>query len=1037
MNPPLFIHHMAEPQWQLFLEHAPAAIAMFDRELRYLAVSRRWLTDYRVGDQPVLGRSHYEVFPDLPERWKQVHQRCLAGAVERCEEDSFPLADGTTAWMRWEVQPWKASDGTVGGIIIFAEDISSRKQAAIDLQRSRTRLELATSAAQIGVWDWDLSTGELLWDESMYRLYGLRREDFAGAYEAWLTCVHPDDAIRVGDEVQAALRGEKEYAPEFRVIRPADRSVRFIQAGSITLRGADGKPYRMIGTNTDITDRKRAEAELARSKELLERTGEMAKVGGWEMDVATGKLIWTRETARIHGFEPGFDSTLLERGERFYRPDDWKRIESSMQAAIEHGVPFDLEAPFVNDHGDHLWIRAQGFPVVEGGKTTKVRGTIQDLTATVAAREALRASEERYRLIVETAREGIFLFDENWRLAFVNARFAEILGYTKEELIGMPVTQLLFSSDSPGHEARKALHMAGAPSHLENTYRTKSGAPVWAAVSATPIMKDGIFRGSFGMITDITERKKADLALRESEQRLRLQGAALEATINPILITDPAGVIVWVNPAFTRVTGYAFAEAVGQTPRLLKSGQQTAQFYAELWRTILAGRSWSGEVINRRKNGECYNEELTITPVRDPAGVITHFVAVMQDITQRRSLEKQVIETQRIEGIGLLASGIAHDLNNIMAPISLSIGMLRLKYPGEDNLLAVVEQSARRGAEIVRQVLTFARGQGGNRTPLSVGRLVKEMSRLMGETLPRNIEITYDLGTQDDAVHADPTQLHQVLLNLALNARDAMPEGGKLRFTVTKEVLEDGDPNLGLGAKPGEYVVLCVSDTGVGIAPEILTHIFEPFFTTKPRGQGTGLGLSTVHGIVSSHQGFIKVQSTRGAGTTFKVYLPRVWQTVVLAEQSPEAPVIAGAGRTILVADDEPSIQEVVRAVLTQHGFRVLLARDGQSAIDLFRAHRSEIKLVLLDRMMPGTSGETAAASLHEIDPAVPIILATGLMREGDPVEHHAALRATGVVAVLRKPFSAARLLGTIATWLPAAPPDSTPPAARGDPRGG
>ena len=358
----------------------------------------------------------------------------------------------------------------------------------------------------------------------------------------------------------------------------------------------------------------------------------------------------------------------------------------------------------------------------------------------------------------------------------------------------------------------------------------------------------------------------------------------------------------------------------------------------------------------------------------------------------------------------MLASGIAHDLNNIIAPITLSIELLRHKYPGEQRTLEMVEQCARRGAEVVRQVLTFSRGMDGTRVPLRVSRLVKEMGHLMSETLPRNIEFSYDVNVKEDTVRADHTQIHQVILNLGVNARDAMPKGGKLSINLTNETMQKEDV-AGTSSKPGPYLVIAVADSGMGIPPEVLPLIFEPFFTTKARGVGTGLGLSTVHGIVRSHGGFIKVQSEVGIGTIFKVYLPLDTHAAVTNKASSATPFATGEGRLVLVADDEPTIRDSARLVLEASGYKVLTAENGLEAVTLFRAHQQEVKYVVLDRMMPIMNGESAALIIHQLAPTLPIILATGLLSAGVKSGVSDELKAAGITDVLSKPFTADQLL--------------------------
>ena len=477
-----------------------------------------------------------------------------------------------------------------------------------------------------------------------------------------------------------------------------------------------------------------------------------------------------------------------------------------------------------------------------------------------------------------------------------------------------------------------------------------------------------------------------------------------------------------MNPAFTKSTGYSAEEVIGRNPRILKSGHQSEAYYAEMWRTISSGRSWSGEFVNVRKDGGLYTEEVTVTPVRDRSGAIAHFVAVKQDISEKISLQKQLYETQRVESIGLLASGIAHDLNNILAPITLSMSLLKMKYPKETHLLDVTEQCAQRGANIVRQVLTFARGGDGRPASVKVGRLVKEMVRLLSETLPRNIALAHELETQADFVSVDSTQLHQVLLNLAVNARDAMPHGGKLTLTVGATTLTAAQAKDDVGASAGDYVTIAVTDTGAGIPAEIIGKVFDPFFTTKPRGHGTGLGLSTVQGIVRGSGGFIRVKSELGRGTEFQVFLPATPEPSAEPVAPGDTTGTEGHGELVLVVDDEATILEVTRLILEQNGYTCLVASDGPAALEQFRANLSRVKVVILDRMMPGMNGEAAARAMRELAPSLPIFLATGLVGDRSAMENEAATLASGIRAILTKPFTEDSLLKVLRDALHPAP---------------
>ena len=662
--------------------------------------------------------------------------------------------------------------------------------------------------------------------------------------------------------------------------------------------------------------------------------------------------------------------------------------------------------------GGQRWLETSKMPLLDAaGQVYGLLGVFEDITERKRAETALSESEARFRMLIRNLNAGVVLHDASARITYFNEMALELLGLSREQLLGKTSLDLSWNvihddgSPFPGdtHPAVMALATRRPVRDVVmGVYNPVQRDRTWLLASAEPLPGEPL--QVIVVFHDITR-------LRMTEARLHLQGQALEATANVVVITDTNGSIEWVNPAFTRSTGYTFEEAIGRNPRILKSGLQPEATYGELWRTITTGNSWSGELINSRKDGTQYSEEVTITPVRDRTGTITHFVAVKQDITQRKLLEKQLFETQRLEGIGLLASGIAHDLNNILSPILLSIEQMRATYPGEQPSLDLIDQCARRGADIVRQVLTFSRGMDGTRVPLRIGRLVKEMGHLMSETLPRNIELNYDVSLAEDSVHVDPTQIHQVLLNLAVNARDAMPNGGRLEMKLSRESLGADNPQLGAGAVPGDYVVISVSDTGTGIPPEILARIFDPFFTTKPRGRGTGLGLSTVHGIVRGHKGFIQVQSKLGTGTTFQVYLPAATVGEVAAQVQTEAPVVTGQGRLVLVADDEEAIRQVTRYVLEKNGFATLVVKNGNQAVEAFHTNQGRIKAVILDRMMPVMGGEEAARRIRQSAPYLPIILSTGLVAEGSLLESENELRKLGITAILHKPYDEAALM--------------------------
>ncbi|MFN8644288.1 MAG: response regulator [Candidatus Binatia bacterium] len=511
---------------------------------------------------------------------------------------------------------------------------------------------------------------------------------------------------------------------------------------------------------------------------------------------------------------------------------------------------------------------------------------------------------------------------------------------------------------------------------------------------------------------------------RWAEERLRLQGAALDAAANAMVITDREGAIQWVNPAFTQMTGYALGEAVGRNPRdLVKSGQHDQAFFKNLWDTILAGGVWHGEMINRRKDGSLYTEEQTITPVRDERREIGHFISIKQDVTEQRRLEAQLRQAQRMEAIGQFAGGIAHDFNNQIFVMNGYCDFLLAEAAEQPALvgpLAEVKKAAQRAADLTAKILAFSRKQVLQPKVLDLNVELVDSEALLRRLIGADVRLTFRVGEDVGHVKVDPVQLQQVMMNLAANARDAMPQGGQLTIETANVVLDETYTRSRLDVTPGHYVLLALSDTGHGMDRETQARLFEPFFTTKDPGKGTGLGLASVYGIVKQSGGHVSVYSEIGRGTTFKIFLPWVDEPVETSRHRVvEQP--AHGWETILLAEDEAAVRELVCRVLAAHGYRVLPAADGREALQLAERCDGPIHLLLTDVVMPGMSGSQLAERLAAVHPETRVIYMSGYAE--DAVTRHGAL--TLGLAFLPKPCSTDLLVRKVREILDAPPRES------------
>lgn len=497
------------------------------------------------------------------------------------------------------------------------------------------------------------------------------------------------------------------------------------------------------------------------------------------------------------------------------------------------------------------------------------------------------------------------------------------------------------------------------------------------------------------------ERKRA-------EQKIREQAALLDVATDAILVRDLENKILFWNKSAERLYGWKAVDALGKNALELWHEENLPQFI-QAQNTLAKIGEWQGELQQLTKDGKEITVESRWTLVRNFDRTPQSILIVNTDITQKKQLEAQFLRAQRMESIGTLASGIAHDLNNLLAPILMTAQLLEMQLSDERSkrLLPIVVTNAKRGANLVKQVLSFARGLEGDRTILQVRHLILEIKHIAQETFPKSIEFYTDIAPELWTVSGNATQLHQVLMNLCVNARDAMLHGGTLSISAENLSIDENYARMNLDAKVGAYVVITVADTGTGIPPEILDRIFEPFFTTKDLGKGTGLGLSTVIGIIKSHGGFVNVYSEVGRGTQFKLYLPAVEAMETQQAEDLELPV--GQGELILVVDDEVAICETTKTTLETYNYKVLTASDGIEAVAVYVQHR-EISVVLIDMMMPSMDGPTTIRTLQKINSLVKIIAVSGLASS----DKLTAAAATGVKTFLSKPYTAKELLKTI-----------------------
>jgi two-component system cell cycle sensor histidine kinase/response regulator CckA len=500
---------------------------------------------------------------------------------------------------------------------------------------------------------------------------------------------------------------------------------------------------------------------------------------------------------------------------------------------------------------------------------------------------------------------------------------------------------------------------------------------------------------------------------RTSEETLQKLRGSVEQSPDLVMITNRAGVLEYVNPAFETLTGYASAEVIGQTLGILKSDQQSGELYEEMWNTVLSGKVFHGTVMNRKKNGETFVIEKAITPMLNPAGQITHFISTGRDITDQRKLESQLQQSQKMDAIGLLAGGVAHDFNNLLLVISayaeLVLDSLGAEDPSRKKMDEIIT-ATRRAAELTRQLLAFGRKQMQSLRVLDLNTVVGQICGMLPRLIREDIQVVFVPGPELVKVKADPAQIEQVVMNLATNARDAMPRGGKLTIETSNVCLDQAYVQKHVIVPAGEYALLAVSDSGEGIAAEHLDHIFEPFYTTKEAGKGTGLGLATAYGIVKQSGGFIWVYSEPGRGTTFKIYLPRMHR-VSEVERPPQVVQSSPHGQeTVLLVEDEAAVRASTCEFLVRCGYTVVIAENGEDALRVSRDYSGPIHLMITDVVMPKMGGPQVASQLAAERPAMKTLFVSGYAE--NTVLQHGNVDVTA--RFLSKPFSLSTLANKI-----------------------
>lgn len=986
------------------LETRDQLIWSVDCNLRLVVMNQGFqaVVERATGKKPRRGMSYADVFREVEASFWNLHsRRGLKG--ERFSLDvPFVLGDDTV-YFKVFFAPQKL-EGVTTGVTMWAVDVTEiRKQSALteriarDLGERVKELQLLHEVSRL-LQTREKSTGEVL-DVLVNRIpKAFLHADVAEARivfggECWVTPGFAEgrESLKKEFVTSDGTRGCVEVI--YRELCPDQQIGPFLDE-EVDLIGSVAEMVR------SFLDRRNAELELVRTNEWFRAIFEASR-DGIVVEHEEKIVFANTAAAKLYGYagpeelignhvsllqSEGDNGRLLEFG-RLRREGKPAPVLYEFKGKCKDGTSIDLEASVSTS-------------VIDG--KMYIIALERDVRERKAAERALEDSEEQYRRFFEDDLSGNFISTPNGRLIACNPVFLRIFGFSSLEEALDTDLRTLYREEGEREEYLKRLTKEKRLEEVARRMRRKDGKEIETVSNiAGEFDENGKLLVIKGSILDVTAQK-------EARRRLEEQAAILDITRDAIMVRRFDNTITLWNKAAERL--YGWSDVVGR--KITELFPENSPVFQEALREVLEKEEWNGEYERAGKTGKTLILESRWTLIRGKDGEPDSILVVETDVTGQRAFQKQVVRAQRLESLGTLAGGIAHDLNNVLGPVLMGTEILK-KHTQDASLLKLLESmhnSVQRGAEMVKQVLAFARGMEGKRLTVQVKHIVQEIVTFVSETFPKSIEIRRDIQKDVPPVLGDPTQIHQVILNLAVNARDAMPEGGTLTIRLEKTEVDEHYRTMNPGVSPGTYVVLSVKDTGVGIAPNVLEHIFEPFFTTKPQGQGTGLGLSTAMGIVRSHGGYIDVDSQQGMGSEFRVYLPASSGSEETGSKEDGHPE-GGEGETILLVEDEVSILDASKMILEAGGYEVLTAKDGTEALAAYARHKDRIRLIVTDMSMPLMNGEATIRAVRYLNPDLPVIVSSGLPFDRDGL-------GSTVKAILQKPYTGKQLLAMVRTVL-------------------
>ncbi|ACF13157.1 multi-sensor hybrid histidine kinase [Chloroherpeton thalassium ATCC 35110] len=963
-------------------------ISVLDANLNVIRVNRS-MENRHANQMPLVGKKCYEAYRDRSTPCPHCPtMKALQTGKPHTDTVQVPhnkIGETGPSWIELRAFPIKSDDGNITGVIEYIKDITLQKQIEEQHLISEERLNLAVLGAGVGLWDWHVTSDELITNERWAEIIGYTLEELQPiTSQTRRSLVHPEDLSHSAILLKEHFKKRtSQYECEVRMKHKTGEWVWVLERGKVMEWDENRLPIRMAGTLLDISLRKLTEETLRKNEHFLQTITDCTPSFIYIYDLIEGRNFWVNPThQQIFGEIFYKDTSTLAFHDIMERmhPDDKSKMSKCIPSLQNKpdGEIFEVEFRMIDDDGVCHWFddKVSVFERNEKGEITKIIGAGIDVSARKRAETAQQESRAQLLSVLNNSPLQIWAFNGEEYL-FLSEEWYRYSGQQRTPHPGIDIWLEAVPTEDLGRAGAVWQKAWAEKSAHDNFFRLRNfnGEYRYFQCRAVPIFNhDGEFQYFIGYNVDISDRIRA-------EEELRKFSKVVEQSPSCVLITDLNGNIEYVNPFFTKLTGYSAEEVLGKNPKILKSGEMNETVYDTLWKTITAGGIWNGELHNQKKNGELFWEEVSICPLFDEEGYITHYFAVKQDITSKKKIEEQLRQSQKMEAIGQLAGGVAHDFNNILTVIlaNSEIALAKLKdQPSAQDNIQQVKKAANRAASLTRQLLAFSRKQILEPKILDLNDLIQNLQKMLARLIGEDISLIIKYAPNLKQIKADPGQIEQVIVNLAVNARDAMPSGGNLIIETENAHVDESFFKHHNCLDHSEFVLMTITDTGLGMDKATLKRIFEPFFTTKGQSKGTGLGLATVYGIIRQSGGLIQVYSEPEMGTVFKVYLPAISEKTKPEIEHEEFCEDLTGTETILLVEDEAFIREVISKGLTDLGYTIFDAANGEEALDISKKYGQKIDLLLTDVVMPKMSGKELSDKIMADRPNLKVVYMSG-----------------------------------------------------------